>query len=184
MPRNPKFDPCQITMCKCKILWLSPTHDPKSAHIWDRSFARCKGINHTNLVPICWEMIVTWSAEQFPSEQTGWQTNVATLTVNRIKGPTLYNDIPLTIKDYMLLKPQYNLMWICFWNLVWCIWWHLWFPGVKYLCRYLNTVECFICLVHNYLTDMGDKNMPLYMTKICFYAWNYHLKSTLKQKQL
>jgi hypothetical protein len=42
------------------------------------------------------------------------QTSVATVTVNRIKGPTLYNDIPLTIKDYILLKPQYNLMWICF----------------------------------------------------------------------
>jgi hypothetical protein len=44
--------------------------------------------------------------EQFPSEQTGRKTSVATVTVNRIKGPTLYNDIPLTIKDYMLLKPQ------------------------------------------------------------------------------
>jgi hypothetical protein len=42
------------------------------------------------------------------------QTNVATVTVNIIKGPTLYNDIPLTIKDCMLLKPQYNLMWILF----------------------------------------------------------------------
>jgi hypothetical protein len=123
----PKFDPCQITntMCKCKISWLSPTHGPKSAHIWDRSFAICKGINYTNLVPICWEMIVTWISRAV-SKWTNRSTNQRSYRYSKYnKGANVYNDIPLTIKDCMLLKPQYNLMWICFWNLVYRIWWHI-----------------------------------------------------------
>jgi hypothetical protein len=49
---------------------------------------------------------------------------------------------------------------------------YLWFPGVKYLCRHLNTVECFICLVHNYLTYGRQKYATIYITgRICNHGW-------------